>query len=584
MTDAIRIANCSGFYGDRVSAAREMVEGGPIDVLTGDYLAELTMAILWRTQRRDPDLGYAATFLTQMEEVLGTCLDRGIKVVSNAGGLNPRGLAERLQKLAADLGLVATVAFVEGDDLLPRLGQLMEAGHEFRHFDTDAPLKGSGVEPLTANAYLGGFGIKAALDRGADVVITGRVTDAAVVLGPAAWRFDWRRDDWDALAGAIVAGHVIECGAQATGGNYSFFTEIGNLDAPGFPIAEIAADGSSVITKHPGTEGAVTIGTVTAQLLYEIGSPRYLNPDVTSHFETIHLEQLGVDRVSITGVRGSAPPSSLKVALNYLGGFRNSMTFGLAGLDIAAKAAVLESALWKSVGGADQFDVAETHLIDATDPDPVDVDRSISYLRFTVKDQDERLVGRTFSRGAVELALSNYPGLFMTSPPAEASAYAVYWPTAVPAELVPMRVTVGSEEIEVTSVAPTGSPDLAPASKAAASAVSGASELKPLGTLAGARSGDKGGNANVGLWVRTVEQYRWLSGFLTIESFRQLLPEADGLEVERYELANLLALNFVVVGLLGEGVSSSTRTDPQAKSLGEFLRSRLVPIPVGLLP
>ena len=198
MTDTIRIANCSGFYGDRVSAAREMVEGGPIDVLTGDYLAELTMAILWRTQRRDPDLGFASTFLTQMEEVLGTCLERGIKVVSNAGGLNPRGLAGRLQKLAAELGLDASIAWVEGDDLLPRLPDLMDAGHEFRHFDTGAPLKDSGVEPLTANAYLGGFGIKAALDGGADVVITGRVTDAAVVLGPAAWRFDWQRDDWNA--------------------------------------------------------------------------------------------------------------------------------------------------------------------------------------------------------------------------------------------------------------------------------------------------------------------------------------------------------------------------------------------------
>ncbi|HSL27416.1 MAG TPA: acyclic terpene utilization AtuA family protein, partial [Acidimicrobiia bacterium] len=255
MADALRIANCSGFYGDRLSAAREMVEGGPIEVLTGDYLAELTMAILWRTRQRDSDLGYASTFVTQMEQVLGTCLDRAIKVVVNAGGLNPAGLAERLAKLAADLGVMPRIAVVEGDDLLPRLAELQAGGHEFRHLDDGRPLAGSGVVPLTANAYLGGWAIKEALEAGADVVLTGRVTDAALVTGPAAWRFGWDRDDWNALAGAVVAGHILECGAQATGGNYAFFEEVPGLERIGFPIAEVHADGSSVITRHPGLGG-----------------------------------------------------------------------------------------------------------------------------------------------------------------------------------------------------------------------------------------------------------------------------------------------------------------------------------------
>jgi hypothetical protein len=579
----LRVANCSGFYGDRHSAAREMTEGGPIDVLTGDYLAELTMAILWRAYNRDRTAGYATSFVTQMEEVLGTCLDRGIKVVSNAGGLNPRGLGERLEKLAADLGLRPSIAVVEGDDLMPRLPTLMDDGHEFRHLDRDVPLRESGVTPLTANAYLGGWGIKEALDRGADVVICGRVTDAAVVVGPCAWHHDWKRDDWDALAGAVVAGHIIECGPQATGGNYSFFQEIVGLDSPGFPIAEVASDGSSVITKHPGTGGRVTVGTVTAQLLYEIGSPRYLNPDVTSHFETIQLSQQAPDRVGVSGVKGSAPPPDLKVALNFLGGHRNSMTFGISGLDIEQKARILESALWKAVGGREQFQMSESRLVMSTRPDPETMDEAMSYLRFTVKDPDPQKTGRGFSRGAVELALANYPGLFVTTPPGDASPYAVYWPTSIPASLVPMTVVVDDVETVVSSVVPAGAEASPPPPFLPPAADYSSFERLPLGVLVGARSGDKGGNANLGVWVRDREAYPWLASFLTVDRLRRLLPEAGVLPILRFELPNLAALNFVIEGFLGEGVSSSTRTDPQAKSLGEFIRARVVEIPVRLL-
>ena len=560
-----------------------MVEGGAIDILCGDYLAELTMAILWRSRSRDPEAGYATTFFTQMEEVLGTCLERGIKIVSNAGGLNPRGLVNRLEQLAADLGLTPRFAIVEGDDLMPRLAELMDQGHEFRHLDRHVPLRGAGVTPLTANAYLGGWGIKEALDRGADVVICGRVTDAALVVGPCAWNFNWRRDDWNALAGAVVAGHVLECGPQATGGNYSFFQEIDGLDSPGFPIAEMESDGSAVITKHPGTGGRVTVGTVTAQLLYEIASPRYLNPDVTAHFETIRLSEQGQNRVRVSETEGSAPPPDLKVALNYLGGHRNSMTFGISGLDVEGKARVLESALWKTLGGRDQFETAEAQLIKSGRPDPQTIDDSMSYMRFTVKDPDPHKVGRGFSRAAVELALANYPGLFVTTPPGDASTYAIYWPTTIPAELVPVSVVMDGSTSEVSSVAPAG-PKAAPLPSATSEAgTQSDTERLPLGTLVGARSGDKGGNANLGLWVRHPEAFAWLESFLTVDRLRQLLPEAGNLSISRFALPNLGALNFVIEGFLGDGVSSSTRTDPQAKSLGEFIRARVVDIPRDLL-
>src|SRR5580692_5809717 len=303
----VRIANCSGFYGDRAAAAREMVDGGPIDVLTGDYLAELTMLILWKARQKDPGLGYATTFLRQLEEVLGTCLERGVKIVANAGGLNPEGLARQVTALAARLGLAARVAYITGDDLAPVIGDLQAAGHEFTNLDTGQPLAKADLPVVTANAYLGGWGITAALDAGADIVICPRVTDASLVTGPAAWWHGWARDDFDELAGAVVAGHVIECGPQATGGNYSFPQEITSPGRPGYPIAEVAADGSSVITKHDGTGGLVSPGTVTAQLLYEIGAPAYLNPDVVAHFDTIRLARQGPDRVALTGTRGSPP-------------------------------------------------------------------------------------------------------------------------------------------------------------------------------------------------------------------------------------------------------------------------------------
>ena len=599
MKDVLRVANCSGFYGDRLLAAKQMVEGGPIDVLTGDYLAELTMSILWRTRQRDPDKGYASTFVTQMEQVLGTCLDRGIKIVSNAGGINPAGLADRIAKLSADLGLTPRIAFVDGDDLLPRLEELVAGGQRFVHMDRGVPLSGSGVSPLTANAYLGGWAIREALSAGADVVITGRVTDAALVVGPSAWNFNWKRDDWDALAGAVVAGHIIECGAHCTGGNYSFFEEVPGLERVGFPIAEVHNDGSSVITKHPGTGGLVSIGTVTAQLLYEIGSPHYLNPDVTSLFESISLTEAGPDRVRVSGVRGEAPPPDLKVVINCPGGFKNSMTFGIPAPEITKKAASLELALWEAVGGRSQFAMVDVRLLGSHEtPDPGTNDEALSYLRVLVMDSDAEKVGRRFSSAAVELALSSYPGFFLTTPPGEGTAYAVFWPATIPADLVPMRVVMDDREWEVGPVAAEAKTHVpspksqVPGPKSQVSDSEGhvteatdPSSLTrvPLGRIAGARSGDKGGNANVGFWVRTIDQYQWIERYLTIDRLHTLMPEANGLEIERYELPNLLALNFVVRGLLGDGVSSSPRTDPQAKSLGEFLRARWVDVPSVLI-
>ncbi|MET8996796.1 acyclic terpene utilization AtuA family protein [Amycolatopsis sp. NPDC004169] len=555
-----RIGNASGFYGDRFSAVREMLTGGPLDVLTGDYLAELTMLILGRDRMKDATRGYAKTFLRQMEENLGLAREKGVKIVANAGGLNPAGLADALRELAAKLGLDVKIAHVEGDDLVQRAEEL-DLG-----------------KPLTANAYLGAWGIAECLNAGADVVVTGRVTDASVIVGPAAAHYGWARDDFDALAGAVAAGHVIECGAQATGGNYAFFTEH-SLGVPGFPIAEIEADGSSVITKHPGTGGVVNVGTVTAQLLYEITGARYAGPDVTTRFDTLTLAEDGPDRVRISGVRGEAPPPTLKVALNTLGGFRNETTFVLTGLDIEAKAALVREQLETSMKDRPPADVRWT--LARTDHRDADTEQTASaLLHVAVKDADPKVAGRAFTGAAVELALASYPGFHVTAPPSDASPYGVYTAAYVDAAKVP-HVAVLPDGMRVDIAPSASTQDLSEVDEPALPEPldHGPVRRVPLGTIAGARSGDKGGNANVGVWVRSEQAWRWLVHRLTVAEFKRLLPETADVPVTRFLLPNLRAMNFVVEGILGEGVASQARFDPQAKALGEWLRSREIDVP-----
>ena len=601
-----RIANCSGFYGDRISAAKEMVEGGPIDVLTGDWLAELTMLILWKAKARNADGGYAATFLTQMEQVLGQCADKGIKVVTNAGGLNPAGCAAKVREIAEHVGVGVNVAHIEGDDVLGRIDGLRP---HLANLDTGAALT---ADPVSANAYLGGWGIARALAEGADVVVCPRVTDAAVVVGPAAWWWGWSPTDWDRLAGAVTAGHVIECGAQTTGGNFAFFEELGDRSKPlGFPIAEVDRDGSSVITKHPGTGGLVSVGTVTAQLLYEIAGPEYLGPDVTAHFDTIALAPDGAHRVAITGVRGSPPPDTLKVALNDVGGYRNTMTLVLTGLDVEAKAARAEELLFEVLGGRDRFADVDVRLLRFDQPDAPTNDQATAHLRITVKDPDPRKVGRAFSNATMELALGGYAGFHTTTPPTAESAFGVYRPAAVPRTAVTHAVVLPSGErrmipdpptaadaiaadataaaapsttASATPAAPTAASPTAASPTAASPTAASPTVRAPLGRVAGARSGDKGGDANIGLWARDDAGYAWLAAFLTADRVRELLgPEAAALPIDVHPLSNLRAVNVVVHGLLGDGVASSTRPDPQAKGLGEYLRSRVVDVPEELL-
>ena len=582
MTDPIRIANSSGFFGDRPSGALEMVEGGPIDVLTGDWLAELTMLILSRIRAKRPGQGYARTFVSQMEDVMGTCLDRGIKVVSNAGGLDPDGCAEAVHEVAQKLGLNPTIAYIDGDNLLSRIDDL--AG-SLEPFTPDGEL-GDTSRFVSANAYLGCFGIVDALTQGADIVITGRVTDAAVVCGPAAWRHGWTPADLDQLAGGVVAGHLIECSAQVTGGNYSFFDEIDRTNPRfGFPWAEIHADGSSVIGKHANTGGAVTVGTVTSQLLYEIGGPAYLGPDVTSRFDTVELEQVEPDRVRVSGTRGEAPPSTLKVAMNEMGGFRNSFTVALTGLDIDAKADFAEATFWDACPyGPDDFEAIDSRVIRTDKPDPATQEEATAIWRVTVKDADERKVGRAFADANVHTALASIPGMYgLGGGPSNAAPFGVYRPAKIDRSLVPQYVhLLGGATTQIESAAPSESAPVL-VEVVETTAPEEPTERVPLGRVIGTRSGDKGGNANLGVFTRSAEAFEWIDQFLTAERLGELLPETASLQIDRHRFPKIWSLNFVIHDLLDEGVAASTRQDSQAKAVGEWLRARVVDVPTSVL-
>lgn len=583
--EKVIIANMSGFYGDRFSAAKEMVEGGPIDFLTGDYLAELTMAILFKAKAAKPDRGYAVTFLKQMEQVMGTCMDKGIKVVSNAGGMNPAGLAKALRQVADTLQINPKIAYIEGDNLMPRLQDLQKEGADFKHLEQDITLRDTQMFPVSANAYLGSWGIVEALKQEADIVVTGRVADAAVVMGPAAYYFNWEKDNWDAMAGAATAGHIIECSGQATGGNYSNFEEVPSYHKVGFPIAEMYADGSSVITKHPNTGGIVNIGTVTAQLMYEVNAPAYITPDVVVHLDTVQLEQEAADRVKVSGVKGSPATNSAKVTVNCMGGFQNSMTFYIAGLDIEKKVEILKEQFLQSIGGEKAFQELDFQYFKTYKDNPRINEEAFGTFKISVIDSDKKKAGKLFTSKLVELALCAVPGFCLGGAPEDAKPRIVHFPALIDKKFLRQEIDIEGQKITLEEITYDGEgvifeknfPELN------YSFEKEAKKEAYLGELFAARSGDKGGNANLGVWAKTAEGFAFLKDFLTVEKLKEIMPDAASYKIKRYEFPNLYSLNFYIIGFLGDGVAASSKMDPQAKSLGEYLRAKKIEVPESLL-
>ena len=584
--DCIKIANCSGFYGDKLSAAKDLVDGGPIDVLTGDYLAELTMAILFgQKMQRGEDKGYVGTFLKQINQIAKSCKEKNIKIVSNAGGLNPKSMAIEIEKILKEQSIDMKVAYIDGDDLMPTISNLKKSGEEFKNIDKGKKLDEIGYSPLTANAYLGAWGIKEALDKGADIVVCPRVTDAAVVIGPAAWKFNWKRDNYDALAGALAAGHIIECGCQATGGNYAFFKEVESFDNVGYPIAEIYDDGSFYVTKHPDTGGLVSTGTVTAQLLYEINSPAYVNPDVIAHFDTLRIEEVEKDKVYVSGCRGSSPPDKHKVCINLAGGFRNGMEIILTGLDIEDKAKVFTDALFNSVGGRKQFDEVSIQLHRTDKENPNSNEEAMASLLVSVKSKDQNLVGRLFSAKIIELALANIPGFFAQGGVKSSGPVIIYWPALVDSKHIKEKVHIDGEEIEVIPTSQLELEEIYYQKEPIKIKKIKKENEKEIyfGEIYGSRSGDKGGCANLGVWAKNANSFAFLHDFLTVKKLKELLPDLNQYKIERFELANINSLNFYIHDILQDGVSSNDKKDGQAKSLGEYLRAKKVKVPQSII-
>jgi len=587
MRSPIRIANCSGYSGDRREAIREILDGGDVDVIVGDYLAEVTIAAMAARRMRGRGEGFSEELLHQLDGCLDEILDRGIKLVVNAGGFDPAGLAARLRAPTPG-GRTATVAHLEGDDLVGRLDELQRAGHRLESLDTGEPLSVWGHEPLSASAYLGAWGIVDALAAGADIVVCPRVTDASLVVGPAAWWHEWETEAWDRLAGAVVAGHVIECGPQATGGNFSGFAGVPGLVHPGFPIAEIDDRGDAVITKHPGTGGAVTTDTVTAQLLYEIQGPIYLNPHVTVDLRGVALADEGPDRVRISGTTGTPPPPTTKLAITAMTGWENSFNVYLCGLEIDEKAALVEAQARDVLAGSE----VELHRIDrvgSAASDPATIEEATVTLRLVGRcDRPEPLKPAAFFQRVHGTILSSIPGFHAeggTGRSTRPSPLVEYWPARVAvAALEPVVVHDDGTRAPVRAVPTATPPEVPPQDASPAMTRAGEADLvrAPLGRVAHARAGDKGGNSNVGLWTDETA-WPWLRETLSTDRLRRLYPEVAALRVTRHELPNLRAVHFVLHGSLGTGCSSNGRLDALGKSVGEFLRARELEIPRALL-
>jgi hypothetical protein len=596
------IANCGGFWGDDPTAPRRQVEGGPIDYLVMDYLAEVTMAILQKQRARNPAAGYPADFIVHLRDVLPSCTQRGIRIITNAGGVNPQGCRAAVEALARDLNVAdkVTVAIVSGDDLYADLDGLLAAGEPLTNMDTGQALSDVRPRVLSANAYLGAAGIVEALERGANVIITGRVADAAVTLAPMMFEFGWAPTDWDRVAAGVAAGHIIECGAQCTGGNFTDWPLVKSYRRMGLPIVEAQEDGSFVVTKHPNTGGLVSVHTVAEQIVYEIGPPAYMTPDVVARFDSIHLEQEGPDRVRVTGARGEPAPEKLKVSISYHAGWRAFGRLAVSGPEALAKANKVADAFWDAAGGKGAYEEALHQFIgwNACHPPLATCEPGEVLVQFAVRDQDERKINSRFAPQLVPRVLGTVPGITYIADQGrpKASEVVAFWPALVSRESATPRVSVGDEESLILSgqmqrVRGLGQGANAASDTRSASPLPLASRPSPLTPsirvplvrLCLARSGDKGDTANIGVIARSPEIYEWMIEYLTPAFVQRYFDDVCLGEVERFELPNLLAVNFLLHRSLGGGGTMSLLLDAQGKTYGQFLLAATVEVPESLL-
>ncbi len=585
--ESIRIANAGGYWGDDLGQFKRQVELGPIDYLTLDFLAEITMSIMQKQRARDPEMGFARDFITQIDQTLDLLLAKNVRVVTNAGGVNPAACRRAVIAAAARKGRAIHVAAVAGDDLLARLGELNDAGATLDNMEDGRAFAGVRERVSSANAYYGAWPVVEALKSGAQIVVTGRCTDTGITLAPMIHAFHWAPDDWDRLGAGIVAGHIIECGAQSTGGNITDWRDISNFAEIGYPIVEMHADGSFIVTKHEGTGGAVTVRTVKEQLVYEMGDPRgYITPDVVADFGSIQLEQAGRDRVRVWGIKGRPAPPTLKVSAAYADGWKASGALIISGPDARDKAECFAELFWKRLGVT--FEATHTEYVGASacwGPLAPVVDVPEVLLRLGVRDQDRNKI-EAFSKMLPAVILSGPPGVAVTGGRPQAQEVVAYWPALVPRDLVrPTLITAaGERQLEwPTPLMDMGKPAPLPAVEWPLAEGSSKMVSVPLSAIAHARSGDKGDTANIGVIARAPEIYPFLVDLLTEARVKQYFTGICHGAVERHEVPNLMALNFLLAESLGGGGTVSLRLDAQGKTLSHALLAMTVHVPEALL-
>jgi hypothetical protein len=588
MDRTVRIGGASGFWGDSSVGAPQLVAQGRVDYLVFDYLAELTMSILAAARGKSPELGYATDFVqVTMKSILRDVAAKGIRVISNAGGVNPQACAQALQALAAEQGVSLKIAVVTGDDVLPLLPQLREQG--VRELQTGAPLPD---RLLTANAYLGALPIRAALDAGAQVVITGRCVDSAVTLGALMHAFGWREDDYDRLAQGSLAGHILECGCQATGGLHTDWEAVPDWPHIGYPVIECQADGSFVATKPLATGGLVNTAVIAEQMLYEIGDPRrYLLPDVACDFTQVRLEQLGEHRVRVTGARGLAPGPAYKVSATYLDGYRCTAQLTIVGIDAARKAQRTGEAIlartreliaqrrWLPYTRT-RIEVLGAELANfGSQARTAEVREAVLQVA-VMHPQKEAL--ELFAREIAPAGTSWSPGTTGAGGrPSPAPAIRQY-AFLVDKSRVAAQVRIGSEVHTVpvpTGQAPVPPPDPVAAVEAAMPA--GELVEVPLVRLAWGRSGDKGNHANIGIIARRPEWLPWLRAQVTEQRVKEWLGHLVAGEVTRFDVPGIHAMNFLCTEALDGGGMASLRNDPLGKGMAQILLTLPVKVPVG---
>ncbi len=588
--DTLRIGCASGFWGDTEFAAAQLVERGDIDVLVFDYLAEITMSLLIRAKAKDPTQGYAPDFVATMKPLMKQIKARGIQVIANAGGVNPSACRDALVAAAQAEGVELKIAAVLGDDLMPQVEAMRAAGVQEMFSGAAFPAK-----VMSANAYLGAFPIAAALAAGADIVVTGRCVDSAVTLAPLIARFNWKADDLDQLAQGSLAGHLIECGTQATGGNYTDWASVPGWDDMGFPIAECRTDGSFVITKPAGTGGLICPSTVGEQMLYEIGDPRaYILPDVVCDFTAVTLTQAGPDRVEVKGARGRAPTDQAKASLTYADGFRAMSLFMIGGIDAGAKARRTGAAMlarmrrhYRERGWPD-FTEVSVEAIGAEDTYGARA-RSASRevmlkvgVRHPLKDALE-----LFSREVAPMALMSSPAITgFTGGRPKVQPVVRLFSCLVPKSQLGVSIDMGAQKVTAPQLA--GKPFDLEALPAVGGplpppdAFARGTRTVPLVQLAWGRSGDKGDAANIGIIARRPEFLPYIRAAITEEAVAHWFAHLVHGKVERYDLPGTQSLNFMLHEALGGGGIASVRMDSQGKAYAQMLLDHPVPVPADL--